>query len=246
VRDRIQLIAGSPLSSYLSDPADPRGQAIGLFGQTLVQCASAERYGEAFIALGATIVVTLCGILLFKYGKRQAGQSVDMLRAAVARWRSGLSVVAAMFMVAGRQAPAALVAIFAIGLATASAQPASSPVGDWATANGHGVIAIAQCGEALCGRIVGIDRKPTEPMPTDVDGRPQCGLTIITGERSQPDGTWLGQVTDPRSGGVYGAKLWLDAQGNLRLRGFIGIPALGATQTWHRYTGHLTGACSLV
>ena len=82
-------------------------------------------------------------------------------------------------------------------------------------------------------------------MPTDVDGRRQCGLTIITNQRPQPDGTWLGQVTDPRDGGVYHAKLWLDTQGNLRLRGFIGIPALGATQTWHRFTGHLTAACGL-
>jgi uncharacterized protein (DUF2147 family) len=135
----------------------------------------------------------------------------------------------------------------AIGLAAPSAWAASEngPLGTWSTANGQGVVAIDQCGDALCGRIVGIDRKPTDPMPTDVDGRPQCGLTIITNQRPQPDGTWLGQITDPRDGGVYQAKLWLDERGNLRLRGFIGIPALGATQTWHRFTGHLTAACGL-
>src|SRR5271170_972461 len=72
-------------------------------------------------------------------------------------------------------------ALFAIALmaASASATPAASPLGTWATSNGHGVIAIAPCGEALCGRIVGIDRAPTAPMPTDVNGRSQCGLTII-------------------------------------------------------------------
>jgi uncharacterized protein (DUF2147 family) len=140
---------------------------------------------------------------------------------------------------------------FAVALALvlagscASAAPEDSPLGTWSTANGHGVIAIDRCGDALCGRIVGIARNPREPMPTDVDGRPQCGLTIITNERPQPDGTWLGHVIDPRDGGVYQAKLWLDARGNLRLRGFIGIPALGATQTWHRFTGHLTAACGL-
>ena len=58
-------------------------------------------------------------------------------------------------------------------------------------------------------------------------------------------GTWLGEVTDPRDGGQYQAKLWVDDSGNLRLRGFIGIPALGATQTWHRFTGHLTTECRL-
>ena len=256
MRDRIQFVAGSLLSSHLSDPSAARGQAIRSLGQTLAQRASAGGYAEAFIALGATLFVALCGFLLYEYGKRHASQPVDSVYAATARavplaatarWRSRQSVFAAMLGVAGRHAPNGFAAILAIGLAAASASaaPASSALGDWATANGHGVIAIARCGDALCGHIVGIERKPTEPMPTDVDGRPQCGLTIITNERPQPDGTWLGQVTDPRDGGVYQAKLWLDARGNLRLRGFIGIPALGATQTWHRFTGHLTAACGL-
>jgi uncharacterized protein (DUF2147 family) len=255
VRDRAQLIASS-LFSHLSDPSDSRGQALGMVGQTLVQGTSAGGYEAAFIALGATLAVALGGALLFKYGWRHVSLTVGtglattvraIPLAATAGWWSGGSELAAMFGVAGRHAPTGFAAILAIGLAVASASAAaeSSPLGNWTTANGHGVVAIAQCGDALCGRIVGIDRKPTEPMPTDVDGRPQCDLTIITNERPQADGTWLGQVTDPRDGGVYGAKLWLDAQGNLRLRGFIGIPALGATQTWHRYTGHLTAACGL-
>jgi uncharacterized protein (DUF2147 family) len=146
----------------------------------------------------------------------------------------------------------AVLASVAIG-SPASAAPTASPVqstdaiplGDWSTANGHGVIQIARCGEALCGRIVGIDRKPTEPMPTDVHGRSQCGLTIITNERPETDGVWLGEIADPRNGDVYHAKLWLGADGNLRLRGFIGIPVLGSTQTWHRFTGRLTADCGL-
>jgi uncharacterized protein (DUF2147 family) len=127
---------------------------------------------------------------------------------------------------------------------SASAVPTSSPVGTWLTANG-GVIAIAQCGDALCGRIVGIDRAPTDPMPTDVNGRPQCGLTIITNGTAAADGTWLGQITDPRDGDTYQAKLWLDESGNLHLRGFIGIPLLGSTRIWRKYTGHLTAGCGL-
>ena len=135
----------------------------------------------------------------------------------------------------------------AIGLiaSTASATPADSPLGTWTTANGHGVVAIEPCGDALCGRIVGIDRNPNEPMPTDVHGRPQCGLTIITDEKSEADGTWVGQVTDPRDGVTYHAKLWVDARGDLHLRGYIGIPLLGATETWRKYTGHLTTDCGL-
>ena len=139
------------------------------------------------------------------------------------------------------------VAALALGLivSSASATPITSPVGTWLTASGHGVIAISQCGDALCGRIVGIDRAPTEAMPTDVHGLSQCGLTIITNEKPAADGTWLGNVTDPRDGDTYQAKLWLDDDGNLHLRGFIGIPLLGSTQIWHPFTGHLTTECSL-
>jgi uncharacterized protein (DUF2147 family) len=138
-------------------------------------------------------------------------------------------------------------AVLAVGLvaSSASATPAVSPLGTWKTANGHGVVAIEQCGDALCGRIVGIDREPAAPMPTDVDGRSQCGLTIIRNERPEAGGGWLGEVTDPRDGATYRAKLWLDNGGDLNLRGFIGIPLLGATQVWHRFTGTLTAECGV-
>jgi len=151
-----------------------------------------------------------------------------------------------MFGHAKSRALACCVAIFVLGLSvlSASATPTTSP-GTWLTASGHGVVAIAQCGDALCGRIVGIDREPTEPMPTDVNGHSQCGLTIITNGRPTEDGTWLGKITDPRNGNAYQAKLWVDQNGNLNLRGFIGIPLLGFTQIWRKYTGHLTAECGL-
>jgi len=139
-------------------------------------------------------------------------------------------------------------AALAIGLIawSASATPTTNPCGIWLTANGHGVVEIARCGDALCGRIVGIDRESSAPMPTDVHGRPQCGLTIITDEKPAANGTWLGKITDPRDGRIYQAKLSLDERGNLRLRVFVGISALGATQIWHPFSGHLTGECAVV
>ena len=138
------------------------------------------------------------------------------------------------------------VIVLAIGMiaSMALAEPMTSPLGTWSTENGHGVVAIVPCGDALCGRIVGIDRKPTEPMPTDVHGRPQCGLTIITNQKPKADGTWVGQITDPRDGSTWQAMLRLDG-GNLHLRGFIGIPLLGSTQIWRPFSGRLTAECGL-
>jgi uncharacterized protein (DUF2147 family) len=124
---------------------------------------------------------------------------------------------------------------------SASAPPA--PLGEWVTANGHGVVQIAQCGDALCGRIVGIDRPPGAPMPTDAQGKSQCGLMIITDETRTPDGGWLGHITDPRDGSTYQAQIWVDGTGELHLRGFVGIPLFGQTQIWHRFTGRLTSEC---
>ncbi len=138
-------------------------------------------------------------------------------------------------------------ALFVLMLATSavSAVPSPGMQGDWLTANGHGVVQIGQCGGGLCGRIVGIDRAAGEPMPTDVQGRPQCGLTIISANQAGPTDAWHGEITDPRDGASYQTRLSVDRRGDLRLRVFIGIPELGATQIWHRFTGHLAADCRI-
>src|SRR5271168_35236 len=46
------------------------------------------------------------------------------------------------------------VALLGITLAISSAR-ADGVLGAWSTPDGHGVVAIEQCGDALCGRIVG-------------------------------------------------------------------------------------------
>ena len=63
-------------------------------------------------------------------------------------------------------------AALAVGLiaTAASATPTTSPRGTWTTANGHGVVAIEPCGDAFCGRIVGIGSVGPRSMPTC--GRP--------------------------------------------------------------------------
>ena len=149
-------------------------------------------------------------------------------------------------MLRNLKSPGYLSVIAAIAMiAPVASARTSSPVGTWSTANGHGVVAIEPCGDAICGRIVGIDRQPNEPMPTDVNGRPECGLTIITNQKPTPDGSWVGEITDPRDGRTWQAQISLDEAGNLRLRGFIGIPLLGVTQVWHKFTGRLTSDCGL-
>jgi uncharacterized protein (DUF2147 family) len=127
-------------------------------------------------------------------------------------------------------------------LASADA-PDPAILGQWLTKSGVGVIEIVRCENAMCGSIVGIDRAPDEPMPTDVTGRSQCGLTIISGVTQAENDAWDGKIVDPRDGAAYNAKLWVDGEGRLNLRGCIGIPLLGSTQVWSRFTGRLTEDC---
>ncbi len=119
------------------------------------------------------------------------------------------------------------------------------PVGYWLTQSRHGVIEVSRCGNALCGRIVGIGRAPNAPVPTDSRGRSQCGLMILRGDAQAPDGTWSGSITDPRNGTTYSAQLWMDRDDRLHVRGYLGLALLGQTQTWTRYTGRWSNGCRM-
>jgi uncharacterized protein (DUF2147 family) len=138
---------------------------------------------------------------------------------------------------------AAAAAFFALSSLPASAQRESNPVGSWLTEGGHGVIRIEPCAQGLCGAIVGIDRKPGEPMPTDHAGQPQCGLVILRSSADIESGISRGHITDPRDGKVYDAQLWVDGTGKLHLRGYIGVPLLGKTQVWQPFSGHISDGC---
>jgi uncharacterized protein (DUF2147 family) len=153
---------------------------------------------------------------------------------ALSRCRS-LAILAAIFAPVVGPHPAV----------AADAGNAGSPVGYWLTEDRDAVIEVAQCGKALCGRIVGIGRAPNEPIPKDVHGRSQCGLTIIENEVPTSSGIWDGSVTDPRDGSTYGAELWVDDDDRLHVRGYLGISLFGHTQIWTRYKGRLSEGCRL-
>ena len=132
----------------------------------------------------------------------------------------------------------------------ADASAAALPVGRWFTADHSAVVQIAPCGTNLCGQIVGIALAHAgDPMPMDWEGRPQCGETILETSRVADDNTggtnWVGQVLDPRNGNVYQATIALDAARHLLLRGYLGLPIFGQTQTWDPYPGRTLADCRL-
>jgi uncharacterized protein (DUF2147 family) len=128
--------------------------------------------------------------------------------------------------------------------APAYAQPAIT--GLWLTQHRDGVIQIFDCNNGLCGRIVGffLDR-PSDPSPRDYRGVSQCDLPLIIDARPIRPNLWKGHIIDPRNGKVYGVEMHVMPQGNLALRGFLGIPLLGQTQIWTRYHGYVPPDCRI-
>ena len=136
-------------------------------------------------------------------------------------------------------------------LLLAAAAPVPDPTGRWLTERGDGVVEITRCGAALCGRIVGGQIAPgASDIGRDVHDAPLCGLTLFSDMRPDeagPDhgGPWNGHVYNPLDGRVYAARLTMPGPDRLRLRGYIGLPLLGASELWTRYTGALDAECQM-
>ena len=65
--------------------------------------------------------------------------------------------------------------------------------------------------------------------------QPALGLVIIRNMKSDGDAWTGGDVLDPENGKVYTATLRLEDGGKvLKLRGYVGVPMFGRTQTWTR------------
>lgn len=144
-----------------------------------------------------------------------------------------------------RRAGLAVPLLLSLALPGAAAER-NAPVGRWLTQDKEAVIAIEPCGNALCGRIVGVPLDhPDDPFPTDNEGRSQCGLTIIRGGVLAGDQEWAIQITDPRNGKIYSARIWLGEQRRLHVRGYIGIPLLGRTEVWTPFRAAIGEDCRL-
>jgi uncharacterized protein (DUF2147 family) len=146
----------------------------------------------------------------------------------------------------------AIFAIAAAGLAaSALVAPAwaddSSPVGLWkniddVTGKPKALIRITESNGALQGQIEKLFRGPTEdqnPKCEKCEGArkdaPVVGLVIMSGLKKDGSEYTGGEILDPDNGKVYKSKLSLgDGGKKLNVRGYIGIPMLGRSQTWVR------------
>ncbi|RTL42850.1 MAG: DUF2147 domain-containing protein [Burkholderiales bacterium] len=123
----------------------------------------------------------------------------------------------------------------------------TSPVGLWKTIDDDGktaksLVRISEQGGALVGNIEKLldPKDPTdakcEKCTDDRKNQPVLGLQIIRGVKPDGEGVWgQGEILDPNNGKTYRTRLKpVDGGKKLEVRGYIGAPLFGRTQTWVR------------
>ena len=138
--------------------------------------------------------------------------------------------------------------LIALALATAGAAALAqaTPVGLWKTIDDDGKtekssVRITETAGLVSGKIEKIadSGKAADVCDKCSDERkdkPIVGMTIIRNAKKGDDGVWAGgDILDPSNGKVYKLHLKpVDGGKKLEVRGYVGLPLLGRTQTWVR------------
>ncbi len=80
-------------------------------------------------------------------------------------------------------------------------------------------------------------QKTCNKCPAPYTNQPILGMDVLTGLKQVGDSANYekGRVIDPLGGKIYDAKVRLSSNGKrLTLRGYVGVSALGRSQTWIR------------
>ena len=134
-------------------------------------------------------------------------------------------------------------------IATAGAVCAqSTPVGVWKTIDDKtktekAQIRITEAGGVLSGKIeklLAADAKQDgvcDKCADDRKDKPMIGLEVVRGvKRGEAENTWEGgTILDAAEGKIYKVRMQpADGGKKLEVRGYVGMPMLGRTQTWIR------------
>lgn len=139
--------------------------------------------------------------------------------------------------------------ILALMCAASAASAQTTPVGLWKTIDDaskkeKSLVRVTEADGVLTGRVeklIDPDAKQDavcDQCSDDRKGKPVVGLTIIRGVKKAAgeEGLWDGgDILDPNNGKVYRVRLKpADGGRKLEVRGYVGAPLLGRTQTWLR------------
>lgn len=139
-------------------------------------------------------------------------------------------------------------ALIALLLTAYAAHAEDNPVGLWKSIDDKSgkpkaLIRITETNGELQGRIEKLFLEPdaTEKNPKcdkcsgALKDQPIIGMTILTGLKKDGDEYNGGKILDPGNGKLYSSKLSvIENNTKLNVRGYIGAPLFGRTQTWLR------------
>jgi uncharacterized protein (DUF2147 family) len=123
---------------------------------------------------------------------------------------------------------------------------AQSATGLWLTESGKAAVEISDCGGGLlCGKIAwlrdpldetGKPRVDKNNPAAELKSQKLCGLLMVgnfkpTNKPTEWDG---GFIYNPEDGKTYSSEMELKSPDVLGVRGYVGIPLFGKSQTWTR------------
>lgn len=127
-----------------------------------------------------------------------------------------------------------------LGIGSMSAQ---SVIGKWKTIDDEtgkpkSVVEITEKDGKIYGKVIEILTENKTAVCSKCEGtnknKPIKGLTIINGLKKDGNEYNGGKILDPTSGKEYKCSMKLNGSDKLDVRGYVGIQALGRTQTWIR------------
>lgn len=120
---------------------------------------------------------------------------------------------------------------------------AQSITGKWKTIDDEtgkpkSIVEITEKNGVYYGKVIEIlsEKKDAkcDKCPGERNGKPIKGLSIINGMKKDGSEFSGGKILDPVSGKEYKCIIKLNGANKLDVRGYVGISALGRTQTWTR------------
>ena len=138
---------------------------------------------------------------------------------------------------------------FGLTVIAALAHAQTSPVGVWKTVDDDtkkekSLVHITEAGGVLTAKVEKFLDPATKPdavcdkCSDERKDKPILGMTILRNVKQNADDKALwdgGEILDPNNGKTYRVRLKpVDGGKTLEVRGYIGAPLLGRTQTWTR------------
>lgn len=122
-------------------------------------------------------------------------------------------------------------------------QTSDAILGKWINSSGEAHIDISKKGDRFFGKIVWLKAPKDEKGQAKLDvknpeanlkTRPILGLEMLK-DFVYDDGKWVdGKIYDPKTGKTYSCNMNIKANGDLNVRGYIGISLIGRSDTWKR------------